>query len=226
MRPNASFSDEPGFVLMLPPFAGKMAWDYLCTKEMPSGHKVAPAGLAARESLRIEAGLPGAVAELASGLDPVSLGLESLVDMDAHAFIGKDAIEKQKSLRDYVRDEIGDEASARRARAASASAARRGRSTPTPASTPTRTTTPVTGSAGGAATTARRRRMTEVPSTSSRDGCGERGDESRVHAGGRRDQLLEVVVTRAEYAHIHRDLRASADALDDAFLQETQQLCL
>ncbi|MBT8496314.1 MAG: HAMP domain-containing protein, partial [Deltaproteobacteria bacterium] len=33
------------------------------------------------------------------------------------ALIGKDAVEKQKSLRDYVRDEIGEEAKARRARA-------------------------------------------------------------------------------------------------------------
>lgn len=77
----------------------------LLLKDKSEAAAIKPAGLLARESLRIEAGLPAYGAEFGDGIDadPLSLGLAHAVDLDKHLddsgvpvprFVGQDALER------------------------------------------------------------------------------------------------------------------------------------
>ncbi len=77
----------------------------LLLKDKSEAAAIKPAGLDARESLRIEAGLPAYGVEFGAGMDvdPLSLGLAHAVDLDKHLddsgvpvprFVGQDALEK------------------------------------------------------------------------------------------------------------------------------------
>ena len=77
----------------------------LLLKDKSEAATIKPAGLEARESLRIEAGLPAYGHEFGEGIDadPLSLGLAHAVDLDKHLddsgvpvprFVGQDALEK------------------------------------------------------------------------------------------------------------------------------------
>ena len=77
----------------------------LLLKDKSEAAAIKPAGLLARESLRIEAGLPAYGSEFGPGIDtdPLSLGLATAVDLDKHLddsgipvprFTGQDALEK------------------------------------------------------------------------------------------------------------------------------------
>ncbi len=66
-------------------------WEALLAAGAPDG--VAACGLAARDSLRAEACLPGYGRELDETVDPVSPGLDgAAVRMSGHDFIGKSAL--------------------------------------------------------------------------------------------------------------------------------------
>jgi len=77
----------------------------LLLKDKSEAAAIKPAGLLARESLRVEAGLPASGAEFGPGIDadPLSLGLAGAVDLDKHQddsgvpvprFVGQDVLEK------------------------------------------------------------------------------------------------------------------------------------
>ena len=77
----------------------------LLLKDKSEAAAIKPAGLGARESLRIEAGLPAHGHEFGPGIyvDPLSLGLGHAVDLDKHLddsgvpvprFVGQDVLEK------------------------------------------------------------------------------------------------------------------------------------
>jgi len=58
---------------------------------------VLPAGLGARDTLRLEAGLPLHGHELGPGITPLQAGLAWVVGWDKGDFIGRDALEKEKA---------------------------------------------------------------------------------------------------------------------------------
>ena len=79
----------PGASLILPAKAASMAWDMLAKYGDRFGAKVA--GMATREVLRIEAGVPACGAELTEETDPFAAGLAGAVDL-AGECVGADAL--------------------------------------------------------------------------------------------------------------------------------------
>jgi aminomethyltransferase len=85
------YTGEPGYELMVPVIDCAGLWEALLAAGAPDG--AAACGLAARESLRAEACLPGYGRELDETVDPVSAGLGgAAVRMPGHDFIGKSAL--------------------------------------------------------------------------------------------------------------------------------------
>jgi aminomethyltransferase len=86
---RTSFTGMWGLEVILPKmFIGK-AWRFITDKAGDKALK--PAGMAARDILRIEAGLCRYGHELNETIDPFTAGLESLVDFE-HEFIGRQAL--------------------------------------------------------------------------------------------------------------------------------------
>jgi aminomethyltransferase len=86
---RTSFTGMWGIEVILPKmFIGK-AWRFITDKAGDKALK--PAGMTARDILRIEAGLCRYGRELNETTDPFTVGLESLVDFD-HEFIGRQAL--------------------------------------------------------------------------------------------------------------------------------------
>ena len=89
-----SHTGEDGFVLVLPPNAATFAWATLTDAGRVNDEDgVRPAGMAACETLRIEAGMPRCGRELTSEIDPISAGLGERIDMSKR-FIGKEAVRR------------------------------------------------------------------------------------------------------------------------------------
>jgi aminomethyltransferase len=65
-------------------------WERLCHLAQSRGG--CPAGLAARDTLRLEAGMPLYGHELAEDIHPWQAGLPFAVQTDNHAFVGRDAL--------------------------------------------------------------------------------------------------------------------------------------
>jgi len=94
---RTGYTGEDGLELMVE--TGKTAdlWDALMAAGKNEG--LAPAGLAVRDLLRIEAGYSLYGHELDETTDPLSAGLSWVVKMSGHDFIGKAVLEKLKPAR-------------------------------------------------------------------------------------------------------------------------------
>ena len=82
--------------LLLPAAAGVLVWDYLTQDRGEGKVSIKPAGLAARDTLRLEAAMPLYGHELSEDIDPLSAGCGWCVDLETD-FIGVDALRRINS---------------------------------------------------------------------------------------------------------------------------------
>jgi len=100
---RTGYTGENGIELILPANTVGMALKLLLKEDENGEQKVKPCGLGARDTLRLEAGMPLYGHELDEDKDPISAGLKFAVSLDKHEdtqwgdaerFIGQDVIEK------------------------------------------------------------------------------------------------------------------------------------
>lgn len=87
---RTGYTGEDGFELLVPNALAPALWDALLAAGAPLG--LVPAGLAARDTLRLEAGMPLHGHELSTDILPAQAGLGRVVAMDKDDFAGKDAL--------------------------------------------------------------------------------------------------------------------------------------
>ncbi|MFG6476305.1 glycine cleavage system aminomethyltransferase GcvT [Microbacterium sp. P06] len=92
---RTGYTGEDGFELLVPNRVAVPLWDALLAAGEPSG--LVPAGLAARDTLRLEAGMPLYGHELSRDMVPEEAGLGRVVALDKADFIGKAALETAAS---------------------------------------------------------------------------------------------------------------------------------
>jgi aminomethyltransferase len=88
---RTGYTGEDGFELLVPGTLAPALWDALVVAGEP--HGLVPAGLAARDTLRLEAGMPLYGHELSLETRPAQAGLGRVVVSDKESFIGKDAVD-------------------------------------------------------------------------------------------------------------------------------------
>jgi len=84
---RTGYTGEDGFELLVPTAAVGALWDALRAAGEP--HGLVPAGLAARDTLRLEAGMPLYGHELGLDVVPAQAGLGRVVAADKEDFVGK-----------------------------------------------------------------------------------------------------------------------------------------
>ena len=89
---RTGYTGEDGFEIYAAPAFIRKCWQKL----MDGGVK--PCGLGCRDTLRFEAGLPLYGDELTADISPVMAGLGMFCKLDKPEFIGKEALEEQKSM--------------------------------------------------------------------------------------------------------------------------------
>jgi aminomethyltransferase len=87
---RTGYTGEDGFELLVPNRAAGALWDALLAAGEP--HGLVPAGLAARDTLRLEAGMPLYGHELSLDIVPAQAGLGRVVAVDKDDFAGKDGL--------------------------------------------------------------------------------------------------------------------------------------
>ncbi|WP_194395743.1 glycine cleavage system aminomethyltransferase GcvT [Microbacterium atlanticum] len=87
---RTGYTGEDGFELLVPNRAAGALWDALLDAGKP--HGLVPAGLAARDTLRLEAGMPLYGHELTLDIVPAQAGLGRVVALGKDDFIGKAGI--------------------------------------------------------------------------------------------------------------------------------------
>jgi aminomethyltransferase len=96
---RTGYTGEDGFELYTAPGHARTVWDALLAAGGERG--VVPAGLAARDSLRLEAGMPLYGHELGPGTTPFEAGLGRLVEAALRSkgdFVGRAALEAQAAV--------------------------------------------------------------------------------------------------------------------------------
>jgi aminomethyltransferase len=90
---RTGYTGEDGCELILPAGDGVRIWERILAASVPVGGK--PVGLGARDTLRLEAGMPLYGHELSESIDPFQAGLSFAVQMN-HEFIGRDELLRRK----------------------------------------------------------------------------------------------------------------------------------
>jgi aminomethyltransferase len=94
---RTGYTGEDGFEIYIPNEDAAGLWDALL--EVGSGHGLIPAGLACRDSLRLEAGMPLYGNELSREGNPYAAGLGPVVSLKKESdFVGKAALAELKEL--------------------------------------------------------------------------------------------------------------------------------
>lgn len=89
---RTGYTGEDGFELAVPAEGAVPLWRAL--QEAGSPHGLVPAGLAARDTLRLEAGMALYGHELTTATTPFDVGLTRVVHLD-HDFVGREALERR-----------------------------------------------------------------------------------------------------------------------------------
>lgn len=87
---RTGYTGEDGFEFFLAPEAAPLLWDALL--ETGAGAGLVPAGLAARDTLRLEAGMPLYGHELTRDTRPAEAGVGRATVLDGRDFVGGDAL--------------------------------------------------------------------------------------------------------------------------------------
>ncbi len=99
---TTGYTGERGFEIFLPNEKAVEAWETLLKS---AGPRLAPIGLGARDTLRVEAGMPLYGQELSESLSPYDAGLGPVVKLDKGEFMGSTrlkAIKEQGASRKLV----------------------------------------------------------------------------------------------------------------------------
>ncbi len=102
MLSRTGYTGEDGFELYCRPEDVRRLWDMLLDKGVAYG--LMPAGLGARDTLRLESALPLYGQELSENISPVMAGLARFVKPDKGEFTGREAMIEQ--LRDGLKQKI------------------------------------------------------------------------------------------------------------------------
>jgi aminomethyltransferase len=92
---RTGYTGEDGFEFYVPQESTAALWDALMAAGAPLG--LAPIGLGARDTLRLDARMPLYGNELADNISPLEAGVSWAVKLDKGDFIGRDAIAKLKA---------------------------------------------------------------------------------------------------------------------------------
>jgi len=87
---RTGYTGEDGYELMIPTAQAGALWDAALAAGADRG--LVPCGLAARDTLRLEAGMPLYGHELSRDIVPAQAGLGRVVDLDKEAFVGKEGL--------------------------------------------------------------------------------------------------------------------------------------
>ncbi|MGP6175737.1 glycine cleavage system aminomethyltransferase GcvT [Microbacterium sp. A196] len=93
---RTGYTGEDGFELLVRAEDAAALWDAALAAGEP--HGLVPAGLAARDTLRLEAGMPLYGHELSLGIRPAQAGLGRVVASDKDDFVGKAALSIPESV--------------------------------------------------------------------------------------------------------------------------------
>lgn len=92
---RTGYTGEDGYEVYLEPGDAPTLWSELMMQGEALG--LAPAGLGARDTLRLEAAMPLYGHELSQDISPLETGLGRFVKLDKPDFIGREALVKQKA---------------------------------------------------------------------------------------------------------------------------------
>ena len=93
---RTGYTGEDGFELLVAADDATALWDAVIAAG--ADHGLVPAGLAARDTLRLEAGMPLYGHELTRETKPAQAGLGRVVVADKESFVGKDALSVPEAL--------------------------------------------------------------------------------------------------------------------------------
>lgn len=91
---RTGYTGEDGFEIYIPADGACKVWDTIV--DAGAEFHVMPAGLGARDTLRLEAALPLYGHELSPDISPLEAGLDRFVKLDKPDFIGREALIEQK----------------------------------------------------------------------------------------------------------------------------------
>lgn len=97
---RTGYTGEDGFELLVRSEDAAALWDAVLAAGAP--HGLVPAGLAARDTLRLEAGMPLYGHELSLRTKPAQAGLARVVASDKEVFVGQDAVSAADDARVLV----------------------------------------------------------------------------------------------------------------------------
>lgn len=91
---HTGYTGEDGYEIYIPPTEAVRIWNEVMNAG--AGFGIKPAGLGARNTLRLEAKMALYGHEIDAGISPLEAGLEWIVKLDKGDFVGRDTLVKQK----------------------------------------------------------------------------------------------------------------------------------